>query len=109
MISAQRNSHVPVRFPADTSALRTYSDHVTLPHGLCENAHMTLASPVVSSNHAPAILPASNALLLEVASAEVTIPEARLRRRARRQGLALLAFSSLISLSSIAAVLAWLF
>jgi hypothetical protein len=68
----------------------------------------TFAGPVVASRHAPGIVSARQGVLPTPAGTG-TRSEARLRRRARRQGLLLLAFSSLISLGSIAALLSWIF
>lgn len=67
----------------------------------------TLAGPVVPSRHAPGIVSAHRGV--SPTPAGITTPEVRLRRQARRQGLLLLAFSSLISLGSIAALLSWIF
>jgi hypothetical protein len=68
----------------------------------------TLAAPVAPSRHAPGIVSAHQGVSPTPAGSG-TLPKAWLRRRARRQGLLLLAFSSLISLGSIAALLSWIF
>lgn len=70
----------------------------------------TLAGPVARSRHVPGIVSAHQDLLpraMPIGSG--TLSEARLRRRARRQGLVVLAFSSLISLGGIVAFLSWIF
>jgi hypothetical protein len=69
----------------------------------------TLAHPVAPSRHAPGVVAAHQNLLPKAMATGVgTLSEARLRRRARRQGLILLAFSSLISLGSIVTFLSWI-
>lgn len=68
----------------------------------------TLAGPVVPSRHALSIVSAHQGVSPRP-TGTVTLSEGPLRRRARRQGLLLLAFSSVISLSGIAALLSWIF
>jgi hypothetical protein len=81
-----------------------------LPYSLhgTERVMTTLVGPVASSHHAPGIVSPRQAVLPTVRRADAS-SELQLRRRARRQGAVLLAFSSLISLGGIVALLTWIF